>query len=88
MAVDQTSPTTRLLTLLNVSAAKSTKRKRHEEDSAPIPKLNKRRSLEPASEPEKNEKNADATQDSSVPADGDDGEDDVAEAAETQDDSA
>lgn len=63
MALEQTSPTTRLLTLLNVSAARSTKRKRNEADSSPITKLNKRRSLEPAvSEPEKsNEESVDAT---------------------------
>lgn len=61
MAVEPTSPTTRLLTLLNVSAARSTKRKRHEDDSLPTAKLNKRRSLELASEPENsNEQNVEA----------------------------
>ena len=44
MSDDDTTPTTRLLTLLNVSATRSTKRKREYEDLSPSLKLNKRRS--------------------------------------------
>ena len=44
MSDDDTTPTTRLLTLLNVSATRSTKRKREYEESSPSLKLNKRRS--------------------------------------------
>ncbi|THH17887.1 hypothetical protein EW146_g3024 [Bondarzewia mesenterica] len=43
---DGNSPTTSLLTLLNVSAAKYTKRKRENEEPSPYLKLNKRRSLD------------------------------------------
>ncbi|KAI0268848.1 digestive organ expansion factor [Gloeopeniophorella convolvens] len=43
---DWTSPTTKLLTLLNVSAAKSLKRKHLAEQPSPSRKLNKRRALD------------------------------------------
>ena len=45
---------TRLLTLLNVSATKAGKRKWSFEEDEPIPKLNKRRSIQFATEPEEN----------------------------------
>ncbi|RDX42707.1 digestive organ expansion factor [Lentinus brumalis] len=47
MAIDDSSSTTtRLLTLLNVSATKAGKRKRTYEDSKPVEKLNKRRAVQ------------------------------------------
>jgi U3 small nucleolar RNA-associated protein 25 len=42
---DANLTTTRLLTLLNVSAVKTGKRKRTFDDSTPAPKLNKRKSV-------------------------------------------
>ena len=42
---DLNATTTRLLTLLNVSAVKTGKRKRTFDDSVPAPKLNKRKSV-------------------------------------------
>jgi U3 small nucleolar RNA-associated protein 25 len=42
---DGNSTTTRLLTLLNVSAVKTGKRKRDFNDSVPVQKLNKRKSV-------------------------------------------
>jgi U3 small nucleolar RNA-associated protein 25 len=46
MEQDGQSTTTRLLTLLNVSATKSIKRKRPIDDSEPTEKLNKRRTVQ------------------------------------------
>lgn len=87
MAVEPTSPTTRLLTLLNVSAARSTKRKRHEDNPLPTTKLNKRRSLEPASDPgNSNEETTGAT---NVDDEGDEVEEDkTIEAEDLKDDGA
>ena len=46
MAIDDGNPvTTKLLTLLNVSATKVGKRKRYDDDIAPTQKLNKRKSI-------------------------------------------
>lgn len=87
MAVEPTSPTTRLLTLLNVSAARSTKRKRHEDNSLPTAKLNKRRSLELATEPENsNEETVGAT--NVDDAGGEAEEDKITEADDLKDDGA
>ena len=61
--MDSSSITTRLLTLLNVSATKIGKRKRIEEDFIPSEKLNKRKSNS-ASE----EKENDAAKESTAPA--------------------
>ncbi|OBZ70628.1 hypothetical protein A0H81_09177 [Grifola frondosa] len=56
MAIDSgSSPTTRLLTLLNVSATKAGKRKRTFEDSKPTEKLNKRRAVQFAAAGEDND---------------------------------
>jgi U3 small nucleolar RNA-associated protein 25 len=52
---DGNSVTTRLLTLLNVSATKIGKCKRVEEDFVPSEKLNKRKSTEPNSEEKEND---------------------------------
>lgn len=71
MAIDDSSSTTtRLLTLLNVSATKAGKRKRTYEESKPVEKLNKKRAVvvapvlehstntpEPSSTAEENEDN-------------------------------
>ena len=47
MAIDESSSaTTRLLTLLNVSATKASKRKRTFEESKPVEKLNKKRTVQ------------------------------------------
>lgn len=47
MAIDESSSTTtRLLTLLNVSATKASKRKRTFEESKPVEKLNKKRAVQ------------------------------------------
>ena len=51
---DSSSATTRLLTLLNVSATKAGKRKRAYEDSKPVEKLNKRRAVQFAAPGEAN----------------------------------
>lgn len=87
MALEPTSPTTRLLTLLNVSAARSTKRKRNEDSPLPTAKLNKRRSLEPAA-PEPENSNAETADATNV----DDAErvedDETAEAEDLKDDGA
>lgn len=52
---DGNSTTTRLLTLLNVSATKIGKRKRVEENFIPSEKLNKRKSTEPNTTAEEKE---------------------------------
>ena len=52
---DGNSITTRLLTLLNVSATKIGKRKRVEENFIPSEKLNKRKSTEPNTTAEEKE---------------------------------
>ena len=62
---DGNSITTRLLTLLNVSATKIGKRKRIEEDFIPSEKLNKRKSTEPNAEEKENDS---AKEDDTVPA--------------------
>jgi U3 small nucleolar RNA-associated protein 25 len=70
--MDSSSITTRLLTLLNVSATKIGKRKGIEEDFIPSEKLNKRKSREPTSASEEKENNA-AKEESTAPAaDGED----------------
>ncbi len=49
MAIDESSSTTtRLLTLLNVSATKAGKRKRTFEETKPVEKLNKKRAVQMA----------------------------------------
>ena len=62
---DGNSITTRLLTLLNVSATKIGKRKRIEEDFIPSEKLNKRKSTEPNAEEKENDS---AKEEDTVPA--------------------
>lgn len=59
---DGNSITTRLLTLLNISATKIGKRKRIEQDFIPSEKLNKRKSTEPnASSSEEKENDEEGT---------------------------
>ena len=65
---DGNSITTRLLTLLNVSATKIGKRKRVEEDFIPSEKLNKRKSTEPNTIFSEEKENEGAKQEGIVPA--------------------
>jgi U3 small nucleolar RNA-associated protein 25 len=61
------SITTRLITLLNVSATKIGKRKRAEEEFIPSEKLNKRKSAEPNATPSENKENDATNEDGIVP---------------------
>ena len=65
---DGNSITTRLLTLLNVSATKIGKRKRIEQDFIPSEKLNKRKSTEPNASSSEEKENDTAREEGTVPA--------------------
>lgn len=67
---DGNSITTRLLTLLNVSATKIGKRKRIEQDFIPSEKLNKRKSTgtEPTASSSEEKENDAANEEGTVPA--------------------
>jgi U3 small nucleolar RNA-associated protein 25 len=65
---DGNSITTRLLTLLNVSATKIGKRKRIEQDFIPSEKLNKRKSTEPNTSSLEEKENGAAKEEGTVPA--------------------
>ena len=70
---DGNSVTTRLLTLLNVSATKVGKRKKVEEDFIPSEKLNKRKFIEPNVTPFEEKEDNVAKEEGIVPAaDGED----------------
>lgn len=65
---DGNSITTRLLTLLNVSATKIGKRKRIEQDFIPSEKLNRRKSIEPNASSSEEKENDVAKEEGTVPA--------------------
>ena len=65
---DGNSITTRLLTLLNVSATRIGKRKRIDEDFIPSEKLNKRKSTEPNASSSEEKENGAAKEEGTVPA--------------------
>lgn len=65
---DGNSITTRLLTLLNVSATRIGKRKRIEQDFIPSEKLNKRKSTEPNASSSEEKENDAAKEEGTVPA--------------------